>query len=421
MMKQRTKAVTPKYIWNLLRVSRSYLSKQKVVLVLKLTNSRYSFLKYCIRKQVKKVVWLDTIKPIDTFKKSISVDGYEPDYGNQSHFIVEKPSINLYEFENATVHGESSHVILDDSIVMERLPLIPIEHCNYSTAFIKGHNSNYAMYGRNYEVIEIDKAFFLGGNGSWNYYHWSIEIVAKLKYFLSADISKTDIIIVLPDHAKNIESFSAVLKIILENNYRLVYISRNQVAKVKELYTITAPSNIVFNTSYGKNIGRDYFFFDKNSIDFIREKIINSAQYKEFLENVDKENSFKRVYLARKKDAGRSYNQNEVLDLLVKQGFIPVYLEDLSFFQQVHLFQNANFVVGASGAAWTNIIYLKPRAQGVSWLGSNISSFSCYSTLAKYYDCDLKFFSCEVNDESFNHSSYSVDLNTLSKKILECH
>lgn len=419
MIKQKLKFLTPKPIWLFLSESKRTLLNLIVLLVLRLANSKIPFLNFCVRNQVKKLIWLDTIKPINTFRESETVDAFEPDYGDQSSFKVERPSINLYKFENSIVHGESSHIILHDSIVMERLRHIPIEHCDYSTAFIKGHDNKFAVYASKYETVEVDKVFFLGGNGSWNYYHWTLELVAKLKYFLTTEIAKTDIKIILPDYAKNIESFSVMLEIILNNAYKFVYISRNQVANVKELYTITTPSNVVFNTSHGKIFEKNYLFYDKESIDFIRETILNSSQYKAFVENIEEIKSFKKVYLARKDNAGRSYNQAEVLDLVVKQGFVPVYLEELSFLEQVHLFQSADVVIGASGAAWTNIIYNKPKSQGISWLGENMKSFSCYSTLAHYHTCEVRFFTCKVDDINLVHSSYIVDLDTLSKKISE--
>lgn len=421
MIKQKLKSLTPKPIWLFLSESKKNLLNLIVLLILRLANSKNLFLKFCVRSQVKELVWLDTIKPINTYRKSETVEAFEPDYGNQSSFMVERPSINLYKFENATVHAESSHIILHNSIIMERLPHIPVECCDYSTAFIKGHDNKFAVYGSEYETVEVDKAFFLGGNGSWNYYHWTLEVVAKLKYFLVSDIAKTDIKIVLPDHAKNIKSFSVMLEIILKNEYDLIFIFRSQVANVKELYTITTPSNVVFNTRYGESFKKNYLFYDKESIDFIRESTLSSAQYKAFVENIKEIKSFKKIYLARKDNAGRSYNQAEVMDLVVKQGFVPVYLEELSFLEQVHLFQNADVVIGASGAAWTNIIYNKPKSQGISWLNENIKLFSCYSTLAHYHNCEVRFFTCKVEDISLFHSSYIVDLHTLSKKISECY
>ena len=419
MIKQKLKSLTPKPIWLFLSTSRAVLSRLKAPFFLRLANSKIYFLNFCVKNRVKELVWLDTIKPINTFRKSEAVNAFGPDYGDQNSFMVERPSINLYKFENATVHGDSSHIILHDSIIMERLPCIPVEYCDYSTAFIRGHDNKFAVYASKYQTIEVDKAFFFGGNGSWNYYHWTLEIVAKLKYFSSLNFARKNIKVVLPDHAKSTKSFSVMLEIILKNEYDLIFVSRHQVANIKKLYTITTPSNIVFNTRYGEIFKKDYLFYDKESIDFIRESILSSAQYKAFVESREEIKSFKKIYLARKNNTERKYNQAEVLDLVVKQGFIPVYLEELSFLEQVYLFQNVEFIIGASGAAWTNIIYTKPRTKGVSWLGINIKSFSCYSTLGKYYECDLKFFSCEVDDESFNHSSYSVDLNTLSNKISE--
>lgn len=378
---------------------------------------KLKILKYFSHSKCKKITWLDYIAPIETFKTSKIYEAYEPNYYCKIKFTVTVPDINLYKFSNAKINVESSHIILNETVVMERLPIIPVEYCNYSTGIIEVHNKFYAVYNASYSELEIDKAFFVGGNGSWNYYHWTIEIISKLKYFLSKKNIDKDIKIIFPIHAKNIESFSTMVEILLSNKFETYYIDNSKIIKVRELYIVTTPSNVVYNTKYGKEFENNFLFFDKESINYVRNSILNSQQYNNFLNSSNKKQKFLKVYLARKKHTVRGYNHEKVLEVAIRHGFQPIYLEELSFFNQVYLFQNVKYIIGASGAAWTNIIFMRKGVRGLSWLGENIKSFSCYSTLAEYYGCDLQFLSYKVAYKEEIHSDYSLDLEVLDEKI----
>lgn len=413
-IKKKVRKHTPKPIWELLgRTKREPLR----FLILKLAKSNNKFFKYLIKNKCTKLTWLDTIKPEKNFKENQTINVYTPNYNGKKKVEVERPKINLYKFNNARVHGESSHIILEHSVVMERLPSVPVKYCNYSSGFIESHDDSFSIYRNKYHTIEVDNAFFLGGNGSYNYYHWTVEVITKLKYFLSSNLSGTNTKIILPEHARNTESFSVMLDILLNGAFSFIYISRDQIAIVQELYLISSPSNVVLNTAKDYQLREDFFFFDKESIDFIREQVLNSWQYKSFLNGLDNKVKIKKVFLARKSSAERSYNQNEVIEVINNYGFKPIYLEELTFFEQVYLFQNVDYVIGASGAAWTNLIYINNGAKALSWLSENISCFSSYSTLAEYYDCELKFFNCKEDNEKNTHSNYVIDLHILEENI----
>lgn len=419
MLKQRIKEYATSPLWRASNCIVLAVARLQVLVILRLAKYDSQLTSSIIKKRCKPIIWLDTIKLEQRFIGNESVDIYKPNYDEiQDYFVVDKPPIGLYKFNNAKVHGKSSHLILNNAIIMERLPCVPVELCNYATGFIRAHDNSFAVYRNKYQIVDVDKAFFLGGNGSWNYYHWTIEIIAKLKYFLSSGLSCAKIKIIVPEEAKNIASFSAMLEVLVGDACDFIYISQQQVAQVQELYVINTPSNVVFNSIKGAKIKSDFVFFDKTSVDYIRESVLNSPQYKHFLNGSDKKIAHKKVFLARKDFAVRGYNQSEVLKVVTDYGFQPIYLEELSFFEQVYLFQNVDCVIGASGAAWTNLIYIKQGAKGLSWLSENISSFSNYSTLAKYYGCQLKFFKNKEKNKYQAHSSYSIDLKMLENNLI---
>lgn len=422
MLKKKIKKYTSTPIWKVLSKIKVMLIEKKNALLLGLANNDNKLLNSIVKNKYKKIIYLDSVKPIEVFKESGKINIYKPNYEvAESPVAVNQPVIGLYFFNNAKVCAVSSHVILTDSIIMERLPHVPVEQCNYATGFIKAHDIRNAILDSTTKcnsLIEVESAFFLGGNGAWNYYHWSIEILPKLKYFLSCKLIPKDLKIVVPDYAKNIKSFAVLMEVMLNNKYEFIYISREQVASIKNLYVITTPSNVVFNSVKGVGVKEDFTYIDKISIDYVRKKTINSQQYFNFTKNNKNKIDNKKIFLARKEMSARSYNQDEVIKTVVKYGFLPVFLEELSFFEQVYLFQNVDYLIGASGAAWTNLIYIKPGAKGLSWLSESASGFSGYSTLAEYYNCELNFFKYKEDDKDNAHSNYYINIEKFENELV---
>ena len=56
-------------------------------------------------------------------------------------------------------------------------------------------------------------------------------------------------------------------------------------------------------------------------------------------------------------------NDNEIFNFLKDEGFSKYKVGDLSFFEQIYLFSNAKFIIGAHGAAFTNLTFCKPKTK----------------------------------------------------------
>ncbi|HSW76610.1 MAG TPA: glycosyltransferase family 61 protein, partial [Candidatus Saccharimonadales bacterium] len=97
-------------------------------------------------------------------------------------------------------------------------------------------------------------------------------------------------------------------------------------------------------------------------VEFYRKKFLPLVAHK------PNKNIFsKKVFISRKDrcpSVGRGLiNEDEVFKLLQKQGFERYVLSQLSFLQQVELFNNADVIVGTHGAGFTNILFCKPGAK----------------------------------------------------------
>lgn len=79
------------------------------------------------------------------------------------------------------------------------------------------------------------------------------------------------------------------------------------------------------------------------------------------IESVDTAHFSKRIFISRK-DAGqrKMINEDEVFALFEQKGFKRYNMSELTFLQQIALFHNAEYVVGAHGSGLTNLIFCKP-------------------------------------------------------------
>lgn len=372
-------------------------------------------LKKIKRIDTRKIVWLDDINhgKILTLKYSKIDINFQPNTlssNKKVDFKIEIPEINLYKFSNAIINTNSSNFITASNAILERVKCANIAHCNYSTGIIKWHNHENIILRYNKKKKSISHALFLGGNGVFNYYHWLIEISPKI-LLLDSDLLKTYNIkhLILDKRVKEIASFQKILALYLreKNLYlEIIYIDHRTDLYIDELFYINNENNIVFNS---KEIlsSPNFSILSKSLIKEVRETILQSSTClsKDFP---------KKIFLARKENAARSYNQNEILEYFMSKDFTPLYLEDYDLYEQVCIFNNADFIVGPSGAAWSNIIFCSPNCKAISWLPTHLSKFSIFSTLARLNDCQLKFIITSSDDPNNIHSSYNLDINEIT-------
>jgi capsular polysaccharide biosynthesis protein len=70
-------------------------------------------------------------------------------------------------------------------------------------------------------------------------------------------------------------------------------------------------------------------------------------------------------------------------------------MEKLSFREQVELMFGAKVIVGASGAAFSNILFCQKGARVLSWLLPQYKGFSSFSNLAQAVGADMRYIFSE--------------------------
>jgi hypothetical protein len=108
--------------------------------------------------------------------------------------------------------------------------------------------------------------------------------------------------------------------------------------------------------------------------------------------------TYKRLYI-RRTGVRRILNEDKLFDLLTKYQFTIVDLENKSIFDQIHLFANAEVIVGPHGAGLTNLVFSKPGTKVLEifppqyiycyyWLISSFGNLDYYYLIGDYGDRD---------------------------------
>ncbi|MEZ9823265.1 DUF563 domain-containing protein, partial [Shewanella sp. 10N.286.45.A1] len=344
------------------------------------------------------------------FPKYITSTALESSLSSQE---VQCPEVNLLVINNCVVSGSCSSFILNELLFIEQFGTGCTNNHNYSSGGLISHNNSFAVVKQK-ELNYIDSGFYLGGNGSWNYYHWLIEILPKLEYYLSRGLHSKGVPLLLPSIVEHNTNFKFLLDSILGTDFdNINYIPSEFCTVVRNLYHVTPVNNILFNERIlGLELSTLFIRFESLSY------LVSSIE--RYVGDVSiKSETPERIFLARNNSLARSYNQNELIKYLLTKGFEVVHTEDLDIKQQVSLFRNAKYIVGPSGASWANLLFCNPdnKCKALSWLPETIRTFPAFSTLAKFSGVELAFFQTSSDDAKNFHGKYQVDIETFKSSI----
>lgn len=202
-----------------------------------------------------------------------------------------------------------------------------------------------------------------------------------------------------------IQSFAEVLKALVPE--REILTRGRGTMHVRNLIVIDEISQGPFNLYSGLwPVISDYYHHEDTLNSFATElrKVFSSSRAPE--------KKSRRIFLVRP-DVRRNYNQEELLKIAKRYGFLPIFPETLSLQEQVRVFSEASHIVGACGAAWTNMILARQFFRGLTWILPHYPEFCSYSMFAHLFGRDLRYLTaqpdCEIKstDDAYK-ASYTV-------------
>ena len=197
-----------------------------------------------------------------------------------------------------------------------------------------------------HEVKHLPAAIKIGGMFGFNYYHFMYQILPKFSDINGIDAS---VPILLDIAAKDVSSMDRLVKIVNKQHREIIYMSYGVWYEVDNLYYVSSSNFVVPNYKRHTILPENSACFSKKSIDWLRSELLpHRADI----------STPKRIFIARRKASSkRSYNEAECFAAIKDFGFKEVYPEQLSIEEQMTLFNNAELIVGATGAALSNIVF----------------------------------------------------------------
>ncbi len=193
------------------------------------------------------------------------------------------------------------------------------------------------------------KVALLSGLAGHVYYHWMFDILPRLELLRRSEIK-----------FKEIDWFvvNSLSKSYQQETLKLLGIAQDKIIESDRHSHIQASELIV--PSFPGYLD----WIPEGTIRFLRQTFLPQINHSH--------NDRSKIYVSRAKAKNRQLvNEVEISQLLGKSGFVTVFLEEMSFLEQVEIFANAKMIVSPHGSGLTNLVFCSPNTQVVELFSPN--------------------------------------------------
>ena len=245
-----------------------------------------------------------------------------------------------------------------------------------------------------------------GGAGNSNYWHWLFDVLPRLEILSKIEHYKKIDYFLCPSLEEKFQN--ETLDIIDINKNKRLSSKKYRHISTKSITAVDHPS--VLNNNPSKEI--------QNIPNWISKWLKNV-----FLKKLERNKIFpKKIYIDRRdaksnhKHLRKIINEKEIITLLKEKNFKVISLSELTFVDQVSLFNNIDQVVGLHGAGFANIVFCKPGTK-VLELKPNMAG-DVIKNLAKTNSLDYSSISIASDTEIKNQQGLiNIPLDELRKEI----
>ena len=262
----------------------------------------------------------------------------------------------------------------------------------------------------------LPQGLLLSGRATENYFHWMIEYLPRLLNVIQTDLPKNIPLIVKKGLPK--QFYSALDAI--NPGYPIFKVDlKNQYLAVDQLYIPSFQTSLAdsFDVPFWRGAG-----ISNAHILFVRDQTYKAFKIPDF----KPEQLTRKIYLARR--SSRTIQNAFLLQrYLVSKGFEIVYPEKLSFEDQVRLFSTAKIVVGPTGAAMANIIFMQPGSQVIGLISERYQDYAIKSVLAELVGASFTYVTGKniynrkkfEQESEYAQSNFKIDFRKFKNCINE--
>lgn len=332
-------------------------------------------------------------------------------YGRNQSFakqVIHLPDLKLYVFKDLCVNYGSDFIINSDEriVISDYCAGINDDNKGYQDAVTYYQKGNSVILRKTNVTKYISCGIMINGKFCYNYYHGLYENLIRLLILENHnDFIPCDVPILIDEDVLRIPSLFKIYTILSSKlNRETIVINNGDMVKVNQLYHITSVNYLVPVIKNHVKGNLQYYVFDKKYTILLRNQLLpyreNSVLYP------------KRIFISRKKCQHRSFNEDEVFAILRPLGFQQVFPEDYTFAQQLAMFNDAEWVIGGSGAALTNLLFIQPKCKVICLFRNSNYISPIFTTLVYFAEASMLYFqSSEGDTEMRAHANFKVDIS----------
>ena len=397
---------------NAKQIAKRYLPRwaiifaKKIITPIKFASDRYDVItaqNHCLKSG-------EAYKTIDSNRRTTAI---APHFYNfpvpAQQKAVSMPDTYWATIKQASVIG-GSNIVLTKQDAIYNAPIG--SNINYSdNALYIYHDSTYPyQIGPNTRIYwkrrpvrrRLDQGISLICNYSFNYYHFVLECLPKL-HLIEQQTIPPETPILVDACVTHTPSFRTYLDVLMTIKRPIIYVGPRERIDVDTLYLPSAVNVIIPNMISLALCSPSDNLFDMQSIRNIREKMLLYSQ-----SHLSNRTFASRIFISRKNHPHRSYNEPGIWQVLQKHGFERVMPETLSLAEQIQTFAHADWIIAASGAALTNILYCHPGCR-VLVLTSLQINLSIFSSIADALDIRMIYLTGEATMQQDLHTGFQID------------
>lgn len=274
-------------------------------------------------------------------------------YSNQKYFLYKIKNGRIYTDLNENVSIINENNLISESSFQQING--DLKNKNYNSALIKGTpRLKKKLRGKIFNLTQ-------GGSGN-NYFHFIFDLIPKI-YLLKKKLSLNYIDYFYVPEIKHWQ----------KKIYLLLGIQTEKLIDSKKFRHVEGDWIIA--------VSHPWYFKG-----YVQDETINIPEWiikynrDFFLPLIKKFNNNNKIFLDRSSSVYthcQIKNNNEIIDVLSKKGFTSYKIEELNIEEQIFLFSEASVIVGAHGAAFTNIIFCKPKTKIIEIIPNSHPSKKC--------------------------------------------
>ncbi len=319
-------------------------------------------------------------------------------------------------FKNCWLNNNSSFIIdRKNKIAYADLAHLDEENTNYTNKPVIFTYLNRAIYlSKQLPTVYIEKGIFLGGKASYNYYHLMIEIIPRL-YVINRQPQYRDYPLIVDEVMMRIPQYCSIVHLFRKEGQEIIELRADKKYKVSELVVANDGARMPINVFDMSAFTPYTCYILPEGMAYVRQQVMN------FLKKNPQHTApaYSRIFIARKPSLSRRpSNEEELWTIAQKYGFVKVYPEDYSFPEQVSIFSNCEIVLGNTGAAFTNILFMAPGSKILYWVSELNKEINFFTTLAKFNNCSICYIAGLPNEGDYSmHGYFHVNTAAFEDKL----